>query len=263
MGTDDEATTPLLSVNGPRADIRLNRPKKLNRIEPDDLVALADMLDELNANSELRVVVLTGTGRVFTAGYHLGDLDGRKQGHTEVQPEGYRFEDVADRLENLVVPTICAFNGSVYGGGTDLALACDFRIGVEGMEMLMPAGKLGVHYYQTGMERYVTRLGLNAAKRLFLRARPLSTGELLQIGYIERAVPGDQLAATVDEIADTLASCAPLSLRHMKRALNQIARNALDVEAFEAGYEACMASTDLAEGLAAWKEKRPAQFRGQ
>jgi enoyl-CoA hydratase len=255
-----EATIPSLLIDGACATIQLNRPAKLNRIEPADLAALAEYIDTVNANPDIRVLILTGTGRVFSAGYHLGDLDDRKAGRSKAT--GPQFEDVADALEECRVPTICALNGSVYGGSTDLALACDFRIGVLGSEMLMPAGKLGVHYYLGGMRRYVSRLGLAAAKRLFLRARPIDTDEMLRIGYIDQAVEKEQLAQTVDELRDILAHNAPLPLQHMKRALNEIARNDVDLDAFNAGYKACADSDDLAEGLAAWKARRVPEFTG-
>jgi enoyl-CoA hydratase/carnithine racemase len=261
--TGEAEGVPVLTVRGPRADIRLNRPSKLNRIEPADLAAIAGMIEAIDADSAVRVLVLTGAGRVFSAGYHLGDLDERTRAAGEGGGERSRFEEVADALDRCRVPTICALNGSVYGGSTDLALACDFRIGVEGSQMLMPAGKLGVHYYRGGLERYVLQLGLSAAKRLFLSARPIECEEMLRIGSLHEAVAPERLAARVDELAGTLAGNAPLALQHMKRALNQIARQNLDAEAFVAGYRACAESRDLREGIAAWKARRPAVFRGE
>ena len=259
----EEPTTPVLTIEGHRATIRLNRPAKLNRIEPPDLVALRDHLRAVETTAGLRVLVLTGTGRVFSAGYHIGDLDDRQAGRARDPVEPVSFDTVADALENCRVPTICALNGSVYGGSTDLALACDFRIGSLGSEMLMPAGKLGVHYYLSGLQRYVSRLGLGAAKRLFLAARPIDCEEMLRIGYLDQAVAKDALSEAVDALADIIASNAPLSLQHMKRALNQIARGDVDPQAFEAGYRACNESRDLTEGITAWKERRPPQFTGE
>ena len=258
-----EPTTPSLSIEGARATIQLNRPTKMNRIEPQDLEMLFRHLQTIADDQSVRVVVLTATGKAFSAGYHLGDLDDRKSGRSQAPAQGVQFEDVADALENCPVPTICALNGSVYGGATDLALACDFRIGVLGSVCLMPAGKLGVHYYLSGLQRYVTRLGLAAAKRLFMTARPIDTQEMLRIGYLDDAVDPAELGSKVDELADILASNAPLSLRNMKRALNEIARNDVDMEAFAAGYKACAESEDLAEGLAAWKARRPPEFSGR
>lgn len=255
-----EPTTPSLKIDGHRATIQLNRPTKMNRVEPADLVKLSEHLETIANSPNVRVLVLTATGKVFSAGYHLGDLEERKAG--EAPPPSISFEDVADALEDCAIPTICALNGSIYGGATDMALACDFRIGVHGTVCLMPAGKLGVHYYLSGLRRYTTRLGLSAAKRLFLRARPIDSDEMLRIGYVDELVDKEDLQTTVDELAEILASNAPISLRNMKRALNQIARNDVDLDAFKAGYQECADSEDLAEGIAAWRERRPPEFKG-
>jgi len=170
---------------------------------------------------------------------------------------------LVDQLEDLRIPTICALNGSVYGGATDLALACDFRVGVEGMELGMPASRLGVHYYLSGLRRYVTRLGLGAAKRLFLTGLPMDAKQLLEIGYLDEVVPAAELAARVDALAATLASRAPLAVQGMKRALNDVARGNSDRAEVEAAVTRCMRSEDLVEGLVAWKARRPPVFRGR
>ncbi|MBY0294937.1 MAG: enoyl-CoA hydratase/isomerase family protein [Methylobacterium sp.] len=132
-----ESTPPLLTVEGAVATIRLNRRRHLNRIEPEDLAALHALLDAVEAAPAIRVLVLTGTGRAFSAGYHLGDIAARQAAPAaDEAPAGSGFQRLADRLEDLAVPTVGRLNGSVYGGATDLALACDFRIGVEGSEVL-------------------------------------------------------------------------------------------------------------------------------
>ena len=139
------------------------------------------------------MLVLTGTGKSFSSGFNIGRLgEGAAEEEADAEAdadEDAAFDRVTDRLERFVLPTICALNGGVYGGSTDLALACDFRIGVEGMAMFMPAARLGLHYYAGGLRRYVSRLGLNAAKRLFLQAQRVDTAELLRIGYLDEAVP--------------------------------------------------------------------------
>src|ERR1700723_1162561 len=140
------ASTPLLEIDGARATIRLNRPKHLNRLQPDDLEALLKLFDRIEADSAIQVLVLTGTGRAFSAGYDLGSIAERAKSAPEQQSAGSAFEVVVNRLEDLAVPTICRLNGGVYGGSTDLALACAFRIGVDSGEMFMPAARLGVRF---------------------------------------------------------------------------------------------------------------------
>ena len=151
------------------ATLRLHRPQHLNRLHRDDLHALQAHCAALRHDDSVRVLVLTGSGRAFCAGFHLGELDGADDPRL--------FEHVVDALEALPMPTIARLNGSVYGGATDLALACDFRIGVHGMELRMPAARLGLHYYPSGLQRYVSRLGLQAAKRLFLLAESVDAAD--------------------------------------------------------------------------------------
>lgn len=239
---------PVLTLDGAKATIRLNRPAQHNRLEPADLDVLMGLLDELARRPELRVLVLTGTGPSFCSGF---DLKALAAGAASVG-----FDQVVDRLEAFPRPTVAALQGSVYGGATDLALACDFRIGVTGMKLVMPAGRLGIQYYPSGLERAVSRLGLAAAKRLFLLADPTEAADLLAMGYLDYLVEPDLLAAKTDEIAGTLAANAPEAVRGMKHSLNAIARGTLDKTAAQAAYQASTRSDELAEGLRAFAEKR-------
>ena len=256
------ATPPVLTIEGARATVRLNRPAQHNRIEPDDLRTLVDHFAAVAANPAVRVLVLTGTGRTFCAGYDIGALaKGRVPvGGADLPP---LFGDVVDRLEDLALPTIAALNGSVFGGGTDLALACDFRIGVEGARMFMPAARLGLQYYTSGQRRYVERLGLAAAKRLFLTGETLHADAMRAIGYLDEVVPADGLAARVDGLVEQLAVGSPRAIVGMKQTLNAISRNALDRAAADAAYAESIRSEDAAEGVRAWHEKRPPVFRGR
>mgnify|MGYP002716396986 CR=1 FL=1 len=261
-GAETESGVPSLAVGGFRATIRLNRPRHMNRIQPEDIPVLLRLLDEVDSNRPVRVLVLTGRGRAFSAGYHLGDLAEQTEGGGS---DGGvpSFEALTNRLEGCRVPTICRLNGGVYGGSTDLALACDFRIGHDDIEMFMPAGRLGVHYYEAGMRRYVSRLGLNAAKRLFLTAERIGAAEMLRIGYLTEVAPPEELDARVDALADRIAELAPLAVQGMKRALDEIARGGLDVAMLEARQAACQESEDLKEGLRAFREKRKPVFQGR
>ncbi len=182
------------------------------------------MFDRIEADAAIRVLVLTGTGRAFSAGYDLNSVAERAVSANEQQSAGSAFEVVVNRLEDLGVPTICRLNGGVYGGSTDLALACDFRIGVDTAEMFMPAARLGLHYYRSGIKRYVTRLGVDNAKRLFLTAQNISAPEMLRIGYLTAMVPEETLDEEVDKLAGILAGNAPQAMRGMKRAINEFAR---------------------------------------
>ena len=251
---------PTLSIAGARATITLNRPRQRNRIEPADLVTLVRLCDEVDATPGVRVVVLTGTGPAFSAGAHLGAMGDKE---AQAAAEQVDFGDMVSRVERLRVPTIARLQGGVYGGSTDLALCCDFRIGHTGVEMFMPAGRLGVHYYESGLRRYVSRLGLNTAKRLFLTAEKLGAEELLRVGYLTQLTTPEGLDAAVDALADRIAEMAPIAVQGMKRALNEIAHEALDRAALADRIAASKASEDLKEGLLSFKEKRKPVFRGR
>src|SRR3954447_14851907 len=266
--TDSDAngsTAPIVTIAEGRATIRLNRPRQHNRIEPDDLTLLRDTCARIDKDPSIRVLVVTGSGaKSFSSGYHIGALLDRCSAHPHgEEPGSDAFERTVDALEGLRVPTIAALNGSVYGGSTDLALACDFRIGVEGMRLVMPAARLGIVYYASGIERYVSRLGIAAAKKMFMTAQPLETAELLRIGYLDEAVPAAELQARVDMLAATLASNAPLALAGLKRAINETAGGRLDRGALKTVRARCAESEDHAEALRAWSEKRAAVFRGR
>ena len=251
---------PLLHLQGGRATLTLNRPTHHNRLHVDDLLALQQHFRALRDDPAVRLLVITGTGRSFCSGFHLGDFDNQP-----AQPgAGPRlFEETVDALEALPLPTICRLNGSVFGGATDLALACDFRVGVQGMVLRMPAARLGLHYYPSGLQRYVTRLGLATAKRLFLLAETVGADELLALGYLDHLVPPDQLDATVQQLADALDAGAPLALCGMKQSLDEIARGAFDLATLRAREALCANSADLQEGRAAIAEKRAPRFTGR
>lgn len=239
------------------ATIRLARPAHLNRLHREDLLALLAHFDAL-AREPARVLVLTGEGRAFCAGYHLGELGG-----PDAAEGPALFERTVDALEALPLPTVARLNGSVYGGATDLALACDFRVGVAGMELRLPAARLGLHYYPNGLRRAVSRLGLAAAKRLFLLADTLSAEDLLGVGYLDECVAPEALDAAVARRVAALAAHAPLAVRGMKRSLDEIARGEADPAVLAARVAACAASEDLREGVAAFAERRLPRFIGR
>ena len=261
--TGGQSTPPLVNMAEGRAVVRLNRPREHNRLEPTDLTALRETFDRIDAEPSVRVLVLTGTGKSFSSGFHIGALADRLAGKGAPTEDRDAFERMVDRLEGLRVPTIAALNGSVYGGATDLALACDFRIGVEGMRLLMPAAQLGIVYYASGIRRYVTRLGVAAAKKLFLTAQPIDAAEMLQIGYLDEVVAAGDLMSRAEALAATLATNAPLAVAGLKRAINEAAVGTLDRDALGAVRALCAASADHAEGVRAWAEKRAPVFAGR
>lgn len=265
-----EHTVPIFTRDGACARIRLNRPRYLNRIEPEDVAVLMRHLETVENDASIRVLVLTGTGRAFSSGYHLGDLAEKRAAVDEASTESAPaqsttspFDAMLERLENLRVPTICQLNGPVYGGATDLALCCDFRIGRDDCEMFMPASRLGLHYYRSGIVRYVSRLGVNAAKKLFLTAQTIKADEMLRVGYLTDVVKPAELDSAVSELAQVIAGQAPLAVAGMKIAINELARGEFDAAACDTRHAASLRSEDIKEGVTAWHERRKAVFQGR
>lgn len=249
-------TTPMLTISGAVATISLSNPGYANRLSPNDLAVLRAHLDLVNQHDNILVLRFIAQGKYFCSGYDISSLA------AESAPSSLYFGETIDLIEQARPVTIAAINGGVYGGGTDLCLACDFRVGSTAANMFMPAAKLGLHFYPGGMVRYISRLGLNQAKRLFLTSEKIEAAEMLEIGFLTDLVAPDALDARVEALTSQLATMAPLALLGIKKHLNLIARGQVDSTAIEQAVLHSERSLDIKEGAAAWKEKRPAVFQG-
>ena len=243
MSAPVATSLPELSIDGAVASITLRRQAQANRLEPDDLLALLDHVATVNARPEVLVLRLQAEGKYFCSGFDLTRIaSGRK----------VPFEEVVNAFEDARPVTIAVIQGGVYGGATDLALACDFRLGVQGIGMFMPAVRLGLHFCRRGLERYVSRLGMDNAKRLFLTAERVDAAQMRAMGFLTHLdEDAAGLQATAARLTDTLAGMAPLPLVNMKKHLNRIARQALDAEDLQRDIVAAARSEDLQEGQAA------------
>lgn len=235
--------SPQLQIEGPRATIRFSRPAEHNRIDPSDLAILKEYLQRVVADASIRLLVITGAGnKTFSSGYTIQAIRDQLDD---------RFESFLDTLESMPLPVICALNGSAYGGAIDLALCCDFRIGVKASRIVMPASKFGLHYYPGGIRRYVTRLGVSAAKKLFLTAQPVEAQEMLRIGFLTELVEPERLAEAVSQYADAVVACAPKVVTSMKHFLNQTANGQIDLDAQRRAFEHFLKSEELGRRLGA------------
>jgi enoyl-CoA hydratase len=125
----DEGRLPTLGIEGSRATLRLNRPEVMNRVQPEDIAEILRILDQVEADPAVRVLVIASEGRAFSAGAHLGAMAEQAEGRAASGDQARGFESFVDRVEMLRIPTIARLHAGVYGGSTDLALACDFRVG--------------------------------------------------------------------------------------------------------------------------------------
>ena len=252
--------SPTLTIDGATATLTLRRPSLRNSLTDDDLHTLLAHFDALNRNTAVQVVVVRAdtTGQkqaVFSAGYNVGGFD-----NDPMAP--LFFEKIPEALEHLRPVTICALNGSVYGGATDLVLACDFTVAQRGMSWRMPACALGLHYYPSGLRRYVSRFGLQASKRAFLLGQSIPFQDLEKLELFEALVEADAFDATLQKLVNTLSSMAPLALAATKKSLNEIAAGLYSEPALKERSRHSVYSQDFVEGRAAFAERRAPKFTG-
>lgn len=245
-----------LNIEGPVARLTLDHPERHNALTRDGLEQFQAHLQQIENDTALRVLVVTGTGdRTFCSG---ASLDQVRAGAVD----GESFQIVADRLAALPIPKVAALNGSAYGGGVEIGLCCDFRVGVEGMKIRVPAASFGLCYPPAGIRRYVSRLGVDAAKRILVAAETLDATELLRIGFLQQVCSRADLLTVADAMALQLSRLAPLAVRGMLAICNGAAEERLDEREARRWVERCNGSNDLREGLQAVLEKREPDFGG-
>ena len=245
-----------LERDGHVARITLDRPEQHNALRAGEVAAFRGYLDELERAEGTRVLLLTGAGdRTFCSGASLAQMESGEM-------SGAVFDTLTDRLSHFPLPTVCALNGSAYGGGAELALCCDFRIGTPEMRLSVPAARLGVCYPVGGLGRYVRRLGLGAASRILLAHEEMTGEELFRIGFLTHLACTDA-RTEADALAEKLAALAPLAVQGMKRIMLAIAEGTLDAAEAERAISHVTESDDLREGLRAVRERREPDFQGR
>lgn len=246
-----------LALKGHIAWITLDKPKKHNSLSEDDIELFLSHLEYVESRPEPRVLVITGNGpKTFCAGVSLVELAG---GGAIAES----FQELTDKLASMPIPTLCAMNGSAFGGGAEIALCCDFRIGIKGMSVLIPAARFGLCYPPNGIQRYVQRLGINTTKKLLMAAETLDAKALLSEGYLTHLVEPDELVETTEKLAENLGQLAPLATAGMKKICDQAITGKFCEQEAQAIVHNCRESEDLLEGLNAMRERRQPQFTGK
>lgn len=246
------------------ATVTLNRPDARNALSREVNERLIAIAAELAADDNIRVCIITGAGeQAFCAG---ADLKERK-GVTAAQTAPY-LEAIAGACNawaGLAKPTIAAMNGSAYGGGLELALACDFRLAVVGCEVGLTEVRLGIMPGAGGTQRLPRIVGTAAAKELIMLGRRVSGERAAAMGVLHEVAPRAEFAALVQRYVDDLLACAPLSVQMAKAAIDRgLHLPLVDALAEERKcYEVTLFSEDRNEGLAAFAEKRAPRFSGK
>jgi methylglutaconyl-CoA hydratase len=243
--------------------VTLNRPDARNALSRQLNLDLIRLAAELGDDPWVRAVVLTGAGEgVFCAGADLKERKGVPAAQT--RPFIDAISGACNAWAALPRPTICAMNGSAFGGGLELALACDFRIAVEGAAFALTEVRLGIMPGAGGTQRLPRLIGVAAAKELILLGRRIDAARALDLGLVLSVVPPAQLATAATGLVDELAACAPRSVAMAKSAIDR----GLDVVLDEGlrierdCYNVTLYTEDRNEGLRAFAEKRPPQFSG-
>jgi len=237
------------------ATLSFDNPARRNALGGEELDAIEGALETLDATT--RVLLITSSDdRIFCAGADLTQiLDGSLNGD--------RFQSVTNQIAELSVPTIAVLTGNVFGGGAELALSCDFRLGREGIAMRIPAAAIGLCYPVQGIERLTKRLGVPLAKRLLVAAETFSTDDMLALRLVDRIVPAAQLREEAEAYARALLALAPMAVTSMLTIIRQLEVGELDQKTAADLASACAASEDVQEGILAQREKRSPNFKNR
>lgn len=260
--TDSEL--PVVELHDGVAWVTLNRPAARNALSLAVNRELARLARELGDDESVRVVVLTGAGdAAFCAGADLRERKGVPA--SGAKPYIDAISGAIDAWSRLPKPVLCAMNGSAYGGGLELALACDLRVCVAGAEMGLTEVRLGIMPGAGGTQRLPRLVGVAAAKELILLGRRISAVRAKELGLVLDVVAPGDLRASVDTLLAELAGCAPKSLSMAKAAIDRGVDVGIDegLRIERQCYDVTLYSADRDEGLLAFAEKRPPKFTGR
>jgi enoyl-CoA hydratase/carnithine racemase len=244
--------------------VTIDNPEKRNALDHEILDALAATLPELDA----RCLLLTGAGKVFSAGYDIGALPADGFARAAEAIVAHPFTAAIEALDAYPYPVLAAINGHAIGGGLELALSCDLRVCSADARLGMPPARLGLIYSHTGLRKFLDAIGAPRTRELFFTARNVGAQEALGWGLVGEVLPADEVAARGVELAAEIAANAPLSLVGNKRVIRELlaARGRLDSaveEELVALRDACFGSDDFYEGVRAFAEKRAPRWRGR
>lgn len=243
--------------------VTMNRPKALNALNTEVLTELDHVFREIDKNKEVQVVIVTGAGRSFIAGADIAQMS--ELNGTEGRDMTIQGQLVMELIESINKPVIAAINGFALGGGNELAMACDVRIASEKAKFGQPEVNLGIIPGYGGTQRLPRLVGKGMAKKLIYSGEMIDAQEAYRIGLVQEVVPAEELMAAAEKLARTIMEKAPIAIKMAKVAINNGLNTDLKTGVqFEAeSYTSTFVSEDRVEGMKAFVEKRPAQFKNK
>jgi enoyl-CoA hydratase/carnithine racemase len=250
---------------GPALWIRINRPQALNALTPGVVNGIAAALDAAERDAAIRCVVLTGAGRAFCAGADLRHVREEAGGEAGVAAFLQSLLHLTRRLERFAMPTIAAVNGIAVAGGLELLLCCDLAVAAASARIGDAHANYGLLPGAGGSVRLPRRIGATRAKYLLFTGETIDAATLVRMGLLNEAVPDGELVSRVDAIAQAIGEKSPIALARMKTLVDcgaeQPVETALQFELRMSELHAH--SADMAEGLAAFEQKRKPRFTGK
>jgi len=249
--------------------LSFNRPERRNALSPALLFQLADVLGSIQAEDQVRCLVIRGMGeKAFSAGYDIADIPTEETpGTAEAVKAPNPLQKGLQAILQFPYPVIAMINGVAYGAGCDLASACDIRIASDNARLSMPPAKLGIVYHWEGYLRFINIVGLANAKEMFLSGRAYTAARAKEMGLVNYVVPFDQLESFTYEMAREISENAPLSLSSGKKIMNAVLRYQSPApeiaKEMDDLREQAFRSEDVKEGQRAFMEKRKPVFKGR
>jgi enoyl-CoA hydratase/carnithine racemase len=258
----------LVQEAGSVCTLVIHRPEKRNILTPGCLGRIRDILNELAQQDRVRAVVIRGSGtQAFSAGYDLFALPkGDAVQAEDLRPGSSPMEEALQSMESFPFPLIAMINGDAYGGGCELAMGCDIRIAAYSIKMGMPPARLGLVYPCSGYLRFLRVIGFSRALELFLSGKSYGSEACLRMGLVNQVAADEALGRVTYELAEQIATNAPLSLKGTKRALYRLTESLIPehvVQELHALFVQSLNSEDLIEAQRAFAQKRPPRFEGK